>query len=381
MSPKVLIISFWNPTEQNPQQGIFIQDQAAAVCTLMDNVIFVRVNVLPSKHLTLKKYVTEEPFFGNRRITIDLCSLFWKAYYINPWLLAGIVYRTMNKIIPGIKPALIHSNVIFPCGIVSYLISRKTGSKMIISEHWSKAQKLLKHPFYRRIALKAYRSNSAVISVSEFLAGKISELTAHRNIVVIPNIVNTEVFSFKPKAGFDGKKLILTCVASWKPPKRLDLIIDSVGSFAVDTGCQVHLNIVGAGIQTDVLKSVKTPENLHIEWLGYLDKSSIVTLLHNSHLFLHASEIETFSIVTAEALSTGTPVMASDRGALPELIHERNGILAENTNESWRKKIHEIVNKNFDYEAIARENQTRFSPENVGRAIIEVYKDVLNGKI
>ena len=381
MSPQILIISFWNPTEQNPQQGIFIQDQAAAICSLRDNVVFVRVNVLPSKQLALEKIVTETLFHGNRRITIDLYSLFWKLYYVNPWLLAGIVYRTLNKIIPGIKPALIHSNVIFPCGIVSWMISRKTGSKMIISEHWSKVQKLLKHPLYGRIALKAYLSNSAVISVSEFLARKISELTAHPNIVVIPNIVNSEVFAYKPKAEFDGKRLILTCVATWKAPKRLDLIIESVSSFARDTEYQVYLNIVGKGPQTGLLKTINTPENLNIDWLGYLDKSSIVNLLQKSHIFLHASEIETFSIVTAEALSTGTPVLASDRAALSELIHEDNGILAENNSDSWLQKIHEIVNKKFDYEAIARENQTRFSPETVGSAIIEVYKDALNGII
>ncbi|HAM09061.1 MAG: hypothetical protein A2X05_10860 [Bacteroidetes bacterium GWE2_41_25] len=378
MNPQILIISFWNPTEQNPQQGIFIQDQAAAVCSLRKNIAFVQVNVLPSNHLILKKEVSESPFFGNRRIAIDLYSRFWKFYYVNPWLLARIVFRELNKIIPGIKPALIHSNVIFPCGIVSYLISGKTGSKMIISEHWSKAGRLLKHPLYRSIALKAYLRNSAVIAVSEFLSGKIYGLTGHKNIIVIPNIVNTEIFSFQPKIIFDGKSLNLACVATWKPPKRLDLIIVSVCSFATGTGYDINLNIVGKGFETGMLRSHKTPENLHITWHGYLDKPSIASLLQKSHIFLHASDTETFSIVTAEALSTGTPVLASDTGALPGLIHERNGILAENNPESWIEKIHEIVNKKFDYEAIAMENQSRFSPDSVGRAVIEVYKNVLS---
>jgi antirestriction protein len=53
-------------------------------------------------------------------------------------------------------------------------------------------------------------------------------------------------------------------------------------------------------------------------------------------------------------------------------------MLTENDPESWLKKIHEMLNKRFDYEAIARENQTRFSPETVGRAIVEVYKNVLS---
>jgi alpha-1,6-mannosyltransferase len=268
--------------------------------------------------------------------------------------------------------------VIFPCGIVSFLIAKKTGSEMIISEHWSKSEKLLKHPLYKSIALKAYSSNAAVIAVSEFLSGKISELTGHANIVVIPNIVNTKIFTYRPKADFDGKNLILTCVATWKLPKRLDLIVDSLSSFARETDMHIFLNVVGNGIQADRLKMRKTPENLHITWHGYLDKPAIASLLRNSHMFLHASETETFSIVAAEALSTGTPVLASERGALPGLIHGQNGMLTENDPESWLKKIHEMLNKRFDYEAIARENQTRFSPETVGRAIVEVYKNVLS---
>lgn len=378
MEPQVLIISFWNPTDQNPQQGIFIQDQAAAVCSLRENIVFIQVNVLPSIHLKLKKNISEAKFFNNRLITINLYSIFWKFYYVNPWLLAKIVYRALNKTIPGIKPALIHSNVIFPCGIVSYLISKKTCSKMIISEHWSKADKLLKHPLYRNIALKAYSKNSAIISVSEFLSGRIFKSTGHTNIVVIPNIVNTELFTYLPKADFDGKRLTLTCVATWKPPKRLDLIIDAVCSFASENICQVYLNVVGNGVQTNDLKSITTPENLHISWHGYQDKPKIASLLQNSHIFLHASEIETFSIVTAEALSTGTPVLASDTGALPGLIHERNGILTKNNSESWRKKLHDIANKKYNYEAIAMENQNRFSSGTVGRAIIEVYKNTLS---
>jgi L-malate glycosyltransferase len=381
MTPQILIISFWNPTDQNPQQGIFIQEQAAAICSLRENIVFVQVNVLSSNHLKLKKNITEAKFFNNRLITINLYSFFWKFYYVNPWLLAKIVFRVLNKNISGINPSLIHSNVIFPCGIVAYLISRKTDSKMIISEHWSKAEKLLKHPLYKNLALNAYRKNSAVIPVSEFLAERIYESTGHTNIIVIPNIVNTELFSYLPKADFDGKRLNLTCVATWKPPKRLDLILDTVISFAGENICQVYLNIVGNGVQTDDLKKRITPENLHISWYGYQDKLSIASLLQTSHIFLHASEIETFSIVTAEALSTGTPVLASDTGALPELINERNGILAENNPESWRKKIDEIVNKKFNYKAIAMENQNRFSPDTVGRAIIEVYKNTLSNII
>jgi len=66
MKQQVLIISFWNPTETNPQQGIFIQDQAGAVCSQREDVTFLQINVLPSKNIILKKEVKESLFFINR---------------------------------------------------------------------------------------------------------------------------------------------------------------------------------------------------------------------------------------------------------------------------------------------------------------------------
>ncbi|MBK9389750.1 MAG: glycosyltransferase family 4 protein [Bacteroidetes bacterium] len=378
MNRQVLIISFWNPVEKQPQQGIFIQDQAAAVCSLRENVIFLQVNVLPSKSMLLKKEVKESAFFRNRKITINLYSVFWKFYYVNPWLLAKIIGRILLRDFPEIKPALIHSNVIFPCGIVAFLLSEKYDSEMIITEHWSKAEKLLKHPLFGKTALRAYLKNNTVITVSQFLASRIAAATNHKNIKVIPNIVNTTLFSYKPKPVFDGSNLTCTCVATWKLPKRLDLIVDSLAMFAKDSGCQVVLNVIGNGTQTENLKKAGVPENLKIVWHGYLDKEAIAPLLQKSHLFLHASGIETFSIVTAEALSTGTPVVVSNRGALPELVQEHNGMLAENNVESWNEKICEIINRRFDNELIAQENQTRFSAEVIGRSVLEEYNKVLN---
>ena len=58
MNDQIVIISFWNPTPKYPQQGIFIQDQAKAVCSMRENVIFLRINILPSRSLFLKTEIS-----------------------------------------------------------------------------------------------------------------------------------------------------------------------------------------------------------------------------------------------------------------------------------------------------------------------------------
>jgi glycosyltransferase involved in cell wall biosynthesis len=369
---QVLIISFWNPTDENPHQGNFIQDQAAAICNICYNFVFLQVNVLKSNRVLFKKSVEETEFFKGTKITINIYSVFWKFLYVNPWWLARFVYRIINKRKDIIKPEIIHANVIHPCGIVGYLLSEKMGTKLIISEHWSKAERFLKHPIYRNIALKAYRKCFAIICVSEFLSQKITKATGHSNMRVVPNIIDTGIFNYQPKPT-DSKDLNLMCVASWRPPKRLDLIYEALCSFAPESSKPIKFRVVGNGLQTQKYKALRLPENLTVEWLGYLDKSTIAGLLHSTDLFVHASDIETFSIVTVEALSTGTPVLASNVGALPELINEKNGILTENNPEHWLHSIRKAVSKQFDYEAISKA-QDKYSPDNVGNRIVEIYR-------
>ena len=373
---QVLFISFWNPTEQNPQQGIFIQEQAAAVCNLRENIIFLQVNVLSSRNIILKKSIEESVYFKNKRIAINLHSRLWKFWYINPWSLSRIIYHFIKKKGADIDPSIIHANVIFPCGIVGYLLARRLGAKLLISEHWSKTGKLLKHPLYKKIAMKAYLSSFAVVCVSEFLSQRISQATGHGNLITIPNIINTDIYSYLPKSKPDDEILRLLCVANWKLPKRLELIFEAVSSYAVESARNIELTVVGMGPQADNLKGARIPSNLKVRWAGYLDKSAIAALLQKTNLFLHASDIETFSIVTAEALSTGTPVLASNTGALPELIDEQNGLLVENTHESWLKGLKEIVSKQYDYQAIAFQNQNKYSPEKIGSRIIKLYNPI-----
>jgi glycosyltransferase involved in cell wall biosynthesis len=70
--------------------------------------------------------------------------------------------------------------------------------------------------------------------------------------------------------------------------------------------------------------------------VGKLSFAEAACEMQNASYFLHASNYETFSLVCAEALSCGTPVVASAVGGVPEYLNDKNGILvSDNTVESW----------------------------------------------
>ena len=62
---------------------------------------------------------------------------------------------------------------------------------------------------------------------------------------------------------------------------------------------------------------------------------------------------------------TGTPVIGNKVGVLTEVIHSMNGILCDQTAESWIEGIEKAINTKFDYENIAEEMKRKYSPENI----------------
>jgi L-malate glycosyltransferase len=235
---------------------------------------------------------------------------------------------------------------------------------------------ILKHPIYKRLALKVYRSSEAILCVSNFLANNIGKATGNSNMLIIPNIIDSDLFCYATKLP-TVEQAHIACCATWNSPKRLDLIVRSLLQFAPKTNKNFTLYVIGNGVQLEEFKTIDCPRNLIIQWLGHVKKHEITNILVKSDFFMHASEIETFSIVIAEALSTGTPVLASNVGAIPELINSSNGILVDNTLEGWLKGLHEITKRQYDHEAIAASVAEKYSPASIGQKIDEVYKHIL----
>jgi L-malate glycosyltransferase len=375
---RILIISFWNPTKQEPGKGVFIHEQVNALCNSRSDIVFLEVNILPLKNTIYRIKSQELQMFSSKKIVLNIYSLLWKLIFVNPWLTYFIIKKTLKKEFPYLKPTLIHSNVVYPCGIVGYYLAKKYRCKYIISEHWSKASKILRHSIYKKAALNTYKKSKAVLCVSNFLAENIKIASGLNNIVIVPNIIDCYTFRFIPKVHETNIDYFFTCVATWKKPKRLDLIVNSLIAFSQKSGKIIVLNVIGLGPQREEFYLANKNTNLTINWLGYLPKQEIAVILKKSDFFMHASEIETFSIVTVEALSTGTPVLASNVGAIPELVDSTNGILVENTLEAWIEGLMKLTSLPYDNQVIAQSVSGKYSSEAIVAMIEKVYDDVLS---
>ncbi len=368
---KVLFISSWYPNSTNALKGVFVKKHAAAIKIAGLEIEVLAITVNYSKSFFEKKFYREVDENGVVTHVIELNSRFYKFIHVD--LIMQFAYLKkyyLRNIKPNFRPDVIHSNVIFPAGILGYWLSKKENLPHIITEHWSKVDKFISRSLYSGQAKKAYASAKFVTVVSGFLKKSLSKhVQPDSKIEIVPNVVNTEVFTYKEKKPFSSE-IKFSCVAHWTKPKRPDLIFNALNEFSKTAGKKIVLNVVGEGYLLDELK--KTTWNFTINYLGNFPPQKLAELHQQSDYFLHASEIETFSIVIAEALATGTPVLASNVGAIPELLNVTNGVVCENNGSNWLDGLKMMTENNYNHQLISK-NSDRFGLLKIGNQFKEIY--------
>lgn len=98
----------------------------------------------------------------------------------------------------------------------------------------------------------------------------------------------------------------------------LNFLLNIVGSYAIDPG---YYNRIKSFVMNNNLEQ-------KISFLGRVSDDSLKKIYEDSDIFILPSLHETFGIVLLEAMSFGLPIVATDVGAIPELVSDdENGVL------------------------------------------------------
>jgi glycosyltransferase involved in cell wall biosynthesis len=83
---------------------------------------------------------------------------------------------------------------------------------------------------------------------------------------------------------------------------------------------------------------------------------------------------EPFGLVVIEAMACGTPVIATRRGAVPEIVeHGRTGIIVDRYRDMEDPEVLEQADA-LDPAVLRREVDERFSPERMVAAYVAAYE-------
>lgn len=165
-----------------------------------------------------------------------------------------------------------------------------------------------------------------------------------------------------------------------------------VGRLSTEKGIRVLLNafknsdqklvIIGGGpMEADVEAAVK--ERSNIQHLGFQPKAVIIENLKRAKALIFPSTCyEGFPLTILEAHATGTPVIASRIGGIPEIVKDKdNGLLFEPGDESSLiRSLHELKNHDFKtLSANARKSYLdSYTPELNYKNLMDIYNAAIN---
>jgi len=377
---KILFVTCWYPEPNHPGSGIFIKEHARAIALQGHDIRILHFNFVPGKkfYRCTKTSLLDDKQVMVYKISIE--SRFWKIFY--HWLTFQkiIIKKYFNdKIFKEFQPDLIHANVLFPAGIISSFLSKRLKLPFVLSEHWSGVEKMCRHPLFGFQAREALKNADRIMPVSGFLAGNILKLVKDpKRITVVPNIVDSQIF--KPKSpgstNEPGRSLNFLIVANWDK-RRIDykrpvIVFEALKLFSQEYRGKIVLRVVGEGALIEPFRLASGDYPFEIRFEGFVSKDKLSEFLKEADFFLHASDYETFSVVTAEALA----VVVSDLPALRELVNDENGVLVKNDAKLWADAISKALSINWDRDSISRNIAQKFSYPSIGAQFTGIYREL-----
>ncbi len=165
---------------------------------------------------------------------------------------------------------------------------------------------------------------------------------------VITNFVNENHFyredtensrRIREQLGIPENAIVFYHVSNFRPLKNITSLVEAMEIMNKKTGLNdIYLMLVGDGPEKEnvVMKARENGISSQIKFTGEINPKHIPDYHRAGDIHILPSFMESFGLVNLEAMHTGKPILASNRGGIPKIVHHNvNGYLfnPENPNE------------------------------------------------
>ncbi len=322
--------------------------------------------------------------------TLQVCRPYWlyppMGGVLNAWFLYRQVLPVFRRLQRESKLDLIDAEFGFPDGIAAALLARTLGVPFTVTLRGAEVDHARAR--WRGAALGwCFRRARRVIAVSERLRDfAVSRGASPERTITIPNGVDASIYHPRDREAIRLKKAV---------PREAKVIltaghlIELKGHhFAIraaarlrERGLPVRLLIAGgpghaASFEADLRRMAAGAGDM-VTFLGEVPQQVLAEWMCAADLFCLASRREGWPNVVNEALACGTPVVAANVGAVPEMIvSEDYGVIVPPEDEqALAAGLEKALAREWDRSGISRLGQARGWPEvaaEVLRAMHEV---------
>ena len=368
---KVLHIANWYPSSPTPFSALWIQNHINSLSEYAYNKVYHIEIRLGKANIVRGENEDKSSYF-----IIYLPKMYWTLNELISFLLILIVIKKKYKDFD-----IVNFHIAYPNCTYLNLIRKWIKIPMVITEHWSAYHFNFNiiNPQKRKRIKRIFKHNIPIITVSKALLKDIEDFSnSSFPNYIIPNIVNTEIFTYLKNIQ-SSEKYRFFSVSQWKWPKNPFTILKAWKKLQ-NKYDNLELIIGGYGPQWNEMIEFSNILGIQdtVEFRGRLNSEQIALEMNKAIAFIHLSEYETFSVVCAEALCCGTPVIASNVGGIREIIKQKNGILIDNKEQQVIAAIKYLIENEKLYKKrnIFTDAVSIYSKANIGKKYYETIQEI-----
>lgn len=381
---RVIFITEWYSTKESPVGCNYIREHAKAV-SLYDDVVLLHMAGHDRRlrnwwEMKREKDESLSEGIETYRILYRRSSIPKISYFICIWSVLRAFKRIVER---GFRPDIIHAHV-YEAAVPAVIIGKLYGIPVVVTEHSSEFPRKLLSRFKIWKARISFRLAELVMPVSGFLQRAIEAHVIKARFQVVPNVVDTTLFY--PRGDLmsekNVKRLLVVSLLDPHDNKGLPFLFKALDRLRLRRH-DWRLDVVGDGPARPRYEQMVNDLGFagKVTFQGIKTKKEVAELMRKSDILVLPSLVETFSIVAAEALSTGIPVLATKCGGPEDFLSPETGCtVAPGSAEALCDGLDYMLDnfRRFSSKYMSSYCASLFSPEQIGKRFHSVYLAAIN---
>jgi PST family polysaccharide transporter len=392
--PNVLSLSTEFPNPAEPGKGLFVRSRLEAIRSRTHLFVVAPVAALdyanPQRNLLASLGIPRERQEGDLKVLHPRWLYPVYGGWVNPLFLFArllpLVARPRSR-----HPSfdVIDAHFAHPEGIAAVLLGRVLRRPVIVTVRGSELR------YYQQRSKRfwmswALRRADRVIAVSEGLRNLAIDLGADpRRVKTVPNGINADVFFRRDRVRCrsrhciaDAERVILSAgdLAELKGHHRVIAAVKALNERGVHAKLLIAGGIGRSGRYAGTLRQEVTALGLEeqVTFLGEVGQNVLAELMSAADVFCLASSTEGWPNVVNEALACGTAVVATDVGAVRQMVgSSRYGfVVPVDDGEALAAALHKALTGRWDHDVIAARGNSRSWGE-VAEEVLEEMRAVV----
>ncbi len=296
--------------------------------------------------------------------------------------------QTIQEEIDNFNPDVIHASHIWTLAEIASefdipLVVTAHGTDLFGYNEWER---------FRKEAIKAAFDAYKIITISEDNSKLVAETFPFANdkIELIKNGYDPEVFykenydkdEFLKEIGIDKHyDKVVSFAGKFTHFKGIDLLLKAAKEYEREDTITI---LCGNGELFNEMKELAKNLNLNnVVFLGNQPHTVLRKLYNIADVSLVPSRNEAFGLVVIEAMASGTPVVGTNQGGIPEIITDETGLLFEPENyHELAEKVSSVLDgkRKFNSDYIANYAYNTYSEDELIKPLIKIYEEAINEK-